>query len=55
VVLEGPRVGQLARRLREAPTPVLARLRDNSLWLDVRTIREDEYQDLASALAFALL
>ncbi|MBW1883136.1 MAG: L-seryl-tRNA(Sec) selenium transferase [Deltaproteobacteria bacterium] len=55
VVLEGPRVGQVARRLRDAPTPVLARLRDDSLWLDVRTVREDEFQNLASALAFALL
>ncbi len=55
VVLEGPRVGQVARRLRDAPTPVLARLRDDSLWLDVRTVREDEFQNLASALASALL
>ena len=55
VVLEGPRVGQVARRLRDAPTPVLARLHDDSLWLDVRTVREDELQTLASALAFAAL
>ncbi|MEE8167205.1 MAG: L-seryl-tRNA(Sec) selenium transferase, partial [Myxococcota bacterium] len=55
VVLEGPRVDQVARRLRDAPTPVLARLRDDALWLDVRTVREDEFQTLASALTFALL
>jgi L-seryl-tRNA(Ser) seleniumtransferase len=55
VVLQGPRIGQVARRLREAPTPVLARLRDDALWLDVRTLREDEFQALGSALAFALL
>jgi hypothetical protein len=34
--------------------PVLARVRDGALWLDVRTLREDELDDVAGALAEAL-
>jgi L-seryl-tRNA(Ser) seleniumtransferase len=54
VVLEGPKVQGLAARLREAPTPVLARVRDDSLWLDVRTLADGDLDDVAAALAFAL-
>jgi L-seryl-tRNA(Ser) seleniumtransferase len=54
VVLDGPGVDGLARRLREGPTPVLARVRDDLLWLDVRTLRADDFDALIAALARAL-
>jgi L-seryl-tRNA(Ser) seleniumtransferase len=54
VVLEGEGIGRLARRLREAPTPVLARVRDDALWLDVRTLAEDDLDAVAAAVAFGL-
>jgi L-seryl-tRNA(Ser) seleniumtransferase len=54
VVLEGPHVGRLARRLREAPTPVLARVRDDSLWLDVRTLADDDLDEVVAAVGFGL-
>lgn len=54
VVIEGPRIALLAARLREAPTPVLARIRDGSLWLDVRTLGEDELSLVVDALVFSL-
>jgi L-seryl-tRNA(Ser) seleniumtransferase len=54
VVLTGPRLARLARRLREAPTPLLARLHEDALWLDVRTIRDDEFDEIVGALMHAL-
>ncbi|MFK7898903.1 MAG: L-seryl-tRNA(Sec) selenium transferase [Myxococcota bacterium] len=54
VSIEGPRVQALAKRLRDAETPVLARVQDARLWLDVRTLREDEFPLVLSALAAAL-
>ena len=54
VVIRGPRVTRLARRLREAPTPVVARVRDDALWLDVRTLPDEQMEDVVDALVFAL-
>ncbi len=54
VVLSGERVQALADRLREASTPVLARVGDDALWLDVRTLRERDLDRVGEALAFAL-
>jgi L-seryl-tRNA(Ser) seleniumtransferase len=54
VVIEGPRIARLARRLREAATPVLARVHDASLWLDVRTLDEADFEAVVAALRFAL-
>ena len=54
VVVEGPGVSKLAVRLRQAPTPVLARVHDDALWVDVRTLREDETSGLVEAFSFAL-
>jgi L-seryl-tRNA(Ser) seleniumtransferase len=54
VVIEGPRIERLARRLREAETPVLARTRDEALWLDVRTLTPDDFDGVIAALVFAL-
>jgi seryl-tRNA(Sec) selenium transferase len=30
--------------------PVIARIADGKLWLDVRTVRDDEFADVARAL-----
>ena len=54
VLLEGSGVERLARRLREAPTPVLARVRDDSLWFDVRTLTDADFDGIIEALACAL-
>ena len=53
VVVEGPRVPQVVRRLRAAPTPVLARVSDDSIWFDVRTLADEEFEGVAEALRFA--
>jgi L-seryl-tRNA(Ser) seleniumtransferase len=55
VVLEGAGVASVAALLRQAPFPVLARVRDESLWFDVRTLREIDLQRVADALRHALL
>lgn len=54
VVLEGGPVHALASGLRAAPGPVLARVRDEALWLDVRTLREDDLERVGEALSHAL-
>lgn len=54
VVVEGGSVQRLADRMRAAPLPVLARVRDDALWLDVRTLRDRDLQAVTDALAFAL-
>ena len=54
VVLEGGGVQLMATRLREASPPVLARVRDDALWFDVRTLRESDLSRVADAIAFAL-
>ena len=54
VVLDGPELAELAARLRAAPAPVLARVREDLLWFDVRTLREVDLPRIAEALAFAL-
>ena len=54
VVVEGPGVSALAARLREAPTPVLVRVHDDALWIDVRTVRDDEMPILVEAFSFAI-
>ncbi|MFO0689411.1 MAG: L-seryl-tRNA(Sec) selenium transferase [Myxococcota bacterium] len=42
VVLRGPGLEALRDRLRGAPTPVIARIADDALRLDVRTLEDDE-------------
>jgi L-seryl-tRNA(Ser) seleniumtransferase len=53
VVARGEKISTLAARLRDAPTPVLVRIHDDALWIDVRTLRDDEMSDLLAAFAFA--
>jgi L-seryl-tRNA(Ser) seleniumtransferase len=53
VVIEGPKISALATGLREAPAPVLARVHDDALWLDLRTLRDDEFSFVEVALTSA--
>ena len=53
VVLRGPGLAVLVERLREAPIPVVARLFDAGLWLDVRTLADDEIPLVAASFASA--
>ncbi len=56
MVLEStaPSVDRLAARLREAPVPVIARVDRGALWLDARTLADDELDAVATAVASAL-
>ncbi len=47
-------VDRLAARLREAPVPVVARVDRGALWLDARTLAEDEVDEVAAAVTSAL-
>ena len=47
-------VHRLERLLRQAPVPVIARLEDDRLLLDMRTIANDELTLVADSLVFAL-
>jgi L-seryl-tRNA(Ser) seleniumtransferase len=51
VVVAGKSPDALDRRLRAARVPVIARIEDGKLWLDVRTISEEDYPDLVAAVA----
>ena len=44
----------LEKRLRQAPTPVIGRVEEDRLLLDMRTVVEDEIDLLAESLAAAL-
>jgi L-seryl-tRNA(Ser) seleniumtransferase len=50
VVVSGKSADALDRQLRAAPVPVVARIEDGKLWLDVRTIRDEELSDVVAAL-----
>jgi L-seryl-tRNA(Ser) seleniumtransferase len=54
VVIEGPKISTLAAAMREAPTPVLVRIHDDALWLEVRTLQDDEFPIVRDAFTFAL-
>jgi len=51
IAVECPDAAAAERRLREADPPVIARIEDNRLLLDLRTVFPDEETDLASALS----
>ena len=44
---------ELLRRLRRNDPPVIGLIRDDAVWLDARTVMEDEFATVASALAGA--
>ena len=50
VTLAGVPPDELDRRLRAATPPVIGRIEDGRLWLDVRTVGEAELDDVARAL-----
>jgi L-seryl-tRNA(Ser) seleniumtransferase len=50
VTVRGIPADDLDRRLRAARVPVVARIEDGRVWLDVRTIADDEIDDVATAL-----
>lgn len=54
VVLRGPGASQLAESLRKASRPVIARVQDQALLLDPRTLVEDDAEALLEALERAL-
>jgi len=53
-VRAAPGPDALAARLRAAPVPVLARIRDDALLVDVRTLLDGDEADVERALRFAL-
>ena len=52
VVVRGRGLAALVERLRTAPVPVVARLFDERLWLDVRTLSDEELPLVSAAFAF---
>jgi len=52
--IDGVDANGVAEGLRAAPTPVLARVRADALWLEVRTLQEEDLEEIGAALAFAL-
>jgi L-seryl-tRNA(Ser) seleniumtransferase len=54
VVVRGAGLAALADRLRSAPVPVVARLFDDALWLDVRTLADEELPLVVAAFAHAV-
>jgi len=53
VVVRGPGLAARVERLREAPVALVARLFDEGLWLDVRTLTPDELPLVAAAFTHA--
>lgn len=54
MALEGPRPNALAARLRQADPPVIARVEDDRLALDPRTVLPEQDPDLLAGLRQAL-
>ena len=50
VVIAGKSADALDRLLRAAPVPVIARIEDGKVWLDVRTIADEDISDLVAAV-----
>ncbi len=50
VTIGGVPADELDRRLRGARVPVVARIEDGRVWLDVRTIADDEFSEIVAAL-----
>jgi L-seryl-tRNA(Ser) seleniumtransferase len=54
VVVQGPKIAAISAALRAGPSPVLARVHDDALWFDVRTLRDGDFPIVESTLASAL-
>ena len=54
VVVEGPKISKLAAAMRQAATPVLVRVHEEALWLEVRTLQDDEFPLVQDAFSFAI-
>ena len=50
VTLSADDVERLDRELRQAAAPVVGKIEDGKLWLDVRTVAADELADVAAAV-----
>ncbi|MBC8341150.1 MAG: L-seryl-tRNA(Sec) selenium transferase, partial [Proteobacteria bacterium] len=50
----GASAAQIARKLREAPLPVLCRVRDDTVCLDLRTLADEELPLVVTAVEFAV-
>jgi L-seryl-tRNA(Ser) seleniumtransferase len=50
VVVAGAGPDLLDKQLRAAPVPVIARIEDGKLWLDVRTIAEEDVDEVVAAV-----
>jgi L-seryl-tRNA(Ser) seleniumtransferase len=50
VTITGKSADDLDRALRAAPTPIIARIEDGKLWLDVRTIADEDGADIVAAV-----
>jgi len=50
VTIRGIAADQLDRKLRGARVPVVARIEDGRVWLDVRTIADEEFAEVVAAL-----
>ncbi|MGY8803986.1 MAG: L-seryl-tRNA(Sec) selenium transferase, partial [bacterium] len=50
----GASAAQIARKLREAPLPVLCRVRDDTVCLDLRTLADEELPHVVTAVEFAV-
>ena len=54
VVIDGPDPDELARRLRAGDPPVVGRVRDGRLWLDLRAVQPSEEDELTTAVVSAV-
>ena len=50
VTLRGKPADEIDRALRAAAVPVVGRIEDGRVWLDVRTVADDELADVAAAV-----
>ena len=51
---QGLSADRIVRRMREAETPVLARVREGAVCIDLRTLAEEDLEAVASAIKFAV-
>lgn len=47
-------VDEMAAALREADVPVIAHVRDDAIWFDLRTIQKDDLEPLVASVSVAV-